>query len=106
MKKETQDRGMMKYMPYQSLVEQATYLAKMRYQRNKTPKPLVASDQAEEINEILVHYQGEDVQATYWEDGYLHAFRGVIRRIDAFGRFLLFGEKRVAFTNLIRLCRT
>ena len=32
------DRGMVKWMPYQSLVEQSSFLARMRYEKNKKPR--------------------------------------------------------------------
>ena len=55
------DRGMVKWMPYQSLVEQTSFLARMRYEKNKKPRPHISSDRAREINEILVTYEGEEV---------------------------------------------
>ena len=33
------DRGMVKYQPYKSLVEQSAILARMRYEKNKQSKP-------------------------------------------------------------------
>ena len=100
-----QDRGMMKWLPYQSLTEQATILARMRYEKNKIPRPHISSDRAKEINEILVSYHGEPLLAKYYEDGYLHRLQGIITRIDALAKFLLFGDKRIEFKNLIDLQR-
>ena len=99
------DRGMMKWAPYQSLVDQATSLAFMRRKKNRVERPLVSIDQAEEINEILVHYAKEEVSARYWEDGYLHDVRGIISKIDAIYRFLILDDKKIAFRDLIRLSR-
>ena len=99
------DRGMMKWAPYQSLVEQAASLALMRRKKQRVERPLIASDQAEEINEILVHYKKEEVEARYWEDGFLYDVRGIISRIDDVCRFLILEGKRIAFQNLIRLSR-
>jgi hypothetical protein len=62
-------------------------------------------DVAEEINEILVSYHGEPLLAKYYEDGYLHRLQGIITRIDALAKFLLFGDKRIEFKNLIDLQR-
>ena len=100
-----EDRGMMKYMPYQSLSAQAGYLAKMRYEKNKQPRPHISSDRAEEINEILVHYDEEEVEARYWEDGYLFVIRGVITMVSALFHYLIIGEKTISFRNLIELNR-
>ncbi|MCR5491261.1 MAG: YolD-like family protein [Bacilli bacterium] len=99
------DRGMMKWMPYKSLIEQSTVLAKMLYEKRKTPRPLISSDRAEEINEILVHYDEEPIKAKYWEDGYLYYLDGTISKIDVINHALFIGEKRIAFPNLIDLQR-
>ena len=37
----SEDRGMMKYMPYQSLTAQGTALRKMLYEKGKTEKQLL-----------------------------------------------------------------
>ncbi len=100
-----EDRGMMKWAPYQSLVDQATSLAFMRRKKNRVERPLVANDQAEEINEILIHYAHENVRARYWEDGYLYDVDGKISKIDAIYRFLVLEGKKILFKNLIRLSR-
>ncbi|MBP5217289.1 MAG: YolD-like family protein [Bacilli bacterium] len=100
-----EDRGMMKWAPYQSLVEQATSLALMRRKKQKVERPLVASDQAEEINEILVHYAKEEVAARYWEDGCLYDVSGIISKIDAVYHFLVLNGKKILFRDLIRLSR-
>lgn len=76
-------RGMVKYAPYQSLVEQSKVLAKMRQDRQRCPKRLLSSDAAEEINEILVHYESEPVSVVFWRNGFFYEERGVIQRIDA-----------------------
>ena len=98
-------RGMVKWLPYQSLTPQASILAEMRYEKNKRPRPHIASDRAEEINEILVHYASEEVKAQYWEDGYLKDLLGVIKKIDATFRYLILNGKRIDFVNLIDLQR-
>ena len=80
-------------------------MAIMRKRRQKVERPLVASDQAEEINEILVHYAKEEVNARYWEDGRLYDVRGVISKIDAAFQFLVLEGKKIGFRDLIRLSR-
>ena len=100
-----EDRGMMKWAAYQSLVDQSTALALMRKRKNRIPKPSISSDQAQEINEILVYYSGEPVSATYWRDGALIEVNGVISKIDATFQYLLLGGTKIDFKSLIRLYR-
>lgn len=97
------DRGMMKWAPYQSLVEQSSILSKMLYEKGKRPKPHISSDRAEEINNVLVNYHQEEVRARYWEDGYLYVLVSNITKIDVMAKVLLLGDKTIPFSCLIEL---
>lgn len=99
------DRGMVKYQPYKSLVEQSAILSRMLYEKNKQPKPLISSDRAEEINEILVHYAHEDVRLEYWDDGYRYALFGIMDRIDVSRRTIQMEGKSIPFSKLVNLER-
>lgn len=99
------ERGMVKYQPYQSLVDQASILSRVRYEKNKKPKPRISSDMAEEINEILTHYAREEVRALYYEDGYVYPLIGKISRIDVFERSMTMEGKRIPFSRLVGLER-
>ena len=100
-----QDRGMVKYSPYKSLVEQASYLARMRNKRIEKPKARLSVDAAEEINRILQEYDGEEIVLTYWKDGYIGTLEGVITKIDACERVLWVNDTRVPLSNLQSLER-
>lgn len=97
------DRGMMKWAPYQSLVEQGKYLAEMREKRSRVPRPLISSDRAEEINEILVNYDNEMLKARYWKDGHIYEFADTIEKIDGCQKLLHFSSRIVEFKNLLNL---
>ena len=99
------DRGMVKYAPYQSLVEQASYLAKMRASRQKVEKKLLAEEEADEINNILVHYDDEPVSLTYWENGVVYEITGVIFKIDATRHRLNIEGTWIDFSSLQSLKR-
>ncbi|MCQ2742954.1 MAG: YolD-like family protein [Bacilli bacterium] len=99
------DRGMAKWMPYKSLVDQTSSLARMRYKKNKIEKPRISNDKAEEMDEILRDYSGETVKAKYWEDGYIYEIEGPILKIDVFERVLRFIGKNVPLKNLVDLVR-
>ncbi len=99
------DRGMMKWAPYQSLIEQSSYLEAMKREKQKVPKPLISSDQAAEINEILCTYEGEPVSIKIWEGGFLSIVEGVIHKIDANNRRLEMEQRHIPFSSIINLVR-
>ena len=63
------DRGMKKWAPYKSLIEQEKYLNKAKQNSEKETRPQISSDEAELINEILVNYHGEELEILYWRNG-------------------------------------
>lgn len=95
------DRGMKKYAPFSSLIEQSTCLDKMRYEKGKIDKPLISSERAEKINNILVNYHGQDVEIEYYYDGYLYKTITTIKRIDKENRKLILPNGSLQFKNII-----
>ncbi len=96
------DRGMKKWAPFSSLIEQQDYLKEMHYKKEKTEKPLMSSDTAEKINEILTHYEkGEVLKITYWYDGYQYTITKPIKSIDQYKRVLKFDNGTLPFKLIV-----
>ena len=96
------DRGMKKWAPFSSLIEQATCLEEMKYQRNKIEKPILTDDQKEKIEYVLQSYQkGQTVKIKFYNDGYLYVVETQIKRIDIENRLLILSDGKLGFANLI-----
>lgn len=85
-------RGMKKWAPYKSLKEQWSTLDNVHEEERKIAKPTISNEEAEEINEILVNYHGQEIEITYFHNGRINIEKGVIKKIDAF-------EKKIYLTN-------
>ena len=96
------DRGMKKWAPYSSLIEQATCLEEMKYQRNKISKPVITDDRIEKINYVLQTYRkSQIVKIKFFHDGYLYEIETTIRRIDLENNILILENGKLKFQNLI-----
>lgn len=96
------DRGMKKWAPFSSLIEQATCLEQMKYQRNKIDKPILTDDQIEKINYVLQSYQkGQRVKIKFYHDGYLYYIETEIKRIDLENRQLILTNGKLKFENIL-----
>jgi len=96
------DRGMKKWAPFSSLIEQATCLEEMKYQRNKIPKPVLTDDQKEKIEYVLQTYQkGQTVKVKFYNDGYLYVIETQVKRIDIENRCLVLANGKLKFENII-----
>ena len=100
------ERGMKKWAPYKSLVEQEKYLKKAHDDNNKQVRPTISSDEAEEINEILVNYAGEELVITYWRNEKINTVKTIIKKIDPVNKKIVLPDRKtILFAELINLER-
>ena len=100
------ERGMKKWAPYKSLIEQEKYLKKASVDNEKQVRPQISSDEAEIINEILVNYHGEELLVSYWRNEKINTISTVLAKIDAENKKIVLPNTRtIYFSELISLER-
>ena len=100
------ERGMKKWAPYKSLIEQEKYLKKVSQKNEKQERPQISSDEAENINEILVNYHGEELEITYWRNDKINTISSILVKIDPENKKIVLPERRtICFKELISLER-
>lgn len=100
------ERGMKKWAPYKSLIEQEKYLKKASQKNEKQERPQISSDEAENINEILVNYHGEELEITYWRNDKINTISSILVKIDPENKKIVLPERRtIYFKELISLQR-
>jgi len=100
------ERGMKKWAPYKSLIEQEKYLKKAHDNNNKQTRPQISSDEAEMINEILTNYQGEELEISYWRNEKINTISSILVKIDVVNKKIVLPERKtIYFKELIDLKR-
>ena len=100
------ERGMKKWAPYKSLNEQEDYLKKLHNKQEKAERPSISSDEADNINEILVNYHGEELLIEYWRNDKINTVSSILSKIDpANKKIVLPLRKTIYFAELIRIER-
>ena len=100
------ERGMKKWAPYKSLNEQENYLNKLHQNQNKVERPRISSDEAENINDILVNYHGEELLIEYWRNEKINTVSSVLSKIDPVNKKIVLPlRKTIYFNELIRIER-
>ena len=100
------ERGMKKWAPYKSLIEQEKYLKKAHQDNNVVKKPTLSSDEAEYINEILVNYHGEELEITFWRNDKLNTVSTILVKIDPANKKIVLPERKtIYFSELVSLER-
>ena len=100
------ERGMKKWAPYKSLIEQEKYLKKTSQNNEKQVRPQISTDEAEQINEILVNYNGEELEITYWRNEKLNTIASILVKIDPENKKIVLPERKtIYFKELISIER-
>ena len=100
------ERGMKKWAPYKSLIEQEKYLKKAHQENNKQMRPTISSDEAEKINEILINYHGEELEISYWRNEKINTMSTILVKIDPVNKKIVLTERRtILFSELINIKR-
>ena len=93
---------MKKWAPFSSLIEQATCLEQMKYERNKIEKPILTPDQIEKIELALQNYQkGQIIKINFFNNGYLYEIETSIKKIDVENRCLVLDKGKLGFDKII-----
>ena len=93
------DRGIKKWAPYKSLKEQWSTLDDVHEKSERVEKPTISSEEAEEINEILVNYHGQELVIEYYRNGQILKEVSVIKKIDSFEKKLYLVNRKVIKLN-------
>ena len=100
------ERGMKKWAPYKSLNEQEDFLNKLHQKQAEVERPRISSDEAENINEILVNYHGEELLIEYWRNEKINTVSSILSKIDPVNKKIVLPlRKTINFIELIRIER-
>ncbi len=97
------ERGMMKWLSYKSLNEQEKALNKMLEKKTRIEKPSISKEKAEEIDEILQNYAGEEVRLYFFANGHVKESFGEIDKIDPIYKIIEMNHIRIQFSMIVGL---
>jgi hypothetical protein len=90
------DRGMKKWAPYKTLNEQWSTLDELHKKEERVERPTISNEVAEEINDKLVNYNGEELEFYYYKNGRILKEKSTIKKIDAM-------ERKIYLTNGVKI---
>jgi len=99
------DRKMMKWMPFNALLEQGDHIRDLLNGRSKKEMPLLSEDQLSELNyklEVAYLFKNE-VLITYFRDGAIYKIEGVINRTDIYNKLIFIDEAFVSALQIISI---
>jgi len=91
------DRKMMKWMPFNALLEQGDYVSELLYGKSKKEMPILSPDQLQELNYQLetAYVFGTEIIITYFNNHAFHTVQGTITRTDLQNKIIFLGNQSV-----------
>lgn len=99
------DRGMIKWMPFNSVVSNKEVLASIIKEKAKVNKPIMSDDEKSVIEEAIIDafYMQNKVNITYYKNGYTHEYNGTIKKIDSSNKLIYLTNCRLLFNQIIKV---
>ena len=97
-------RGMIKWLPFKSLVGQEKYIEELKDEKRKVEKPILSEDQKEEINEVLVSlFKNDPVRITYFSKGRIISKEEEFIKCDLNIKKIYFKNTSFDINNLLKI---
>lgn len=82
---QARDRGMKKWMAFQSLTPQYEGIRRILHNQKKKPRPILNEDKIDEINRALIEAYNHklEIVIAYYDDGFLNKHVGSIKNISS-----------------------
>ncbi len=99
------DRKMMKWIPFNALMEQSEYISDLLHGRTRIEKPLLSPDQYDELNynlEMAITFQSA-VLIDYFENGEILQIDGIITRVDSYQKAIYLEEVELSIHAITKI---
>ena len=88
------DRKMMKWMPFNALLEQGDYINDLLHGRERIDQPVLSPDQEAELNYKLdmAYLFRHEIEVSYYESHKIKTITSIITRTDLHNKLVFIGE--------------
>jgi hypothetical protein len=97
------DRGMKKWAPYASLIEQKGTISRMKKHREHAKKPQLSQDMANEINACLLQAKDQNVVIDYFFEGSKQRLSGLVTKINYDQKCLIINDFKLSFDFILSI---
>lgn len=99
------DRGMMKWNAFNALLAHGSNVKKMMLERKKVEKPILSSDQIEDLNlKLMVAVEEErEIQVAFYNKGYILLAEGPVVNVDVYSKLLVLPDIKIRLDDLLQI---
>ena len=99
------DRGMIKWMPFNSVVSNKEVLYSIMREKEKINKPIMSDDEKYGIEQAIIDafYMQNKVNIIYYKNGYTYEYNGTIKKIDSSNKLIYLTNFCILFNQIIKV---
>lgn len=102
------DRGMIKWAPFNSVINGNDVKKEIKEENNKIPKPTLSEEQIFNLEqEIIDSYQNQSViELKYYKNQHIYKITGIITKIDSVTKKIVINNDFIIyFNNIIQISK-
>lgn len=102
------ERGMVKWAPFNAVINGKTVLLTIMEEKSKINKPILSEDQIIELENIIIdaYQKSIDVEITYYKDNKSNKLIGQITKLDSVNKKIIVNYRiPIYFHNIIHILR-
>lgn len=99
------DRGMIKWQPFNSVINNKTILNSILKEKAKVKKPIISEEEIDELEHKLIeaYYMKSKIDITYYKNETLLHVKGTIKKIDQVYKMIYLENTKLLFNQIITI---
>lgn len=100
------DRGIVKWAPFNSVINGNQLLDEINYERNRISKPILSEEQIADLEENIITAYSERsiINLYFYKNGCINIINGQITKLDPVNKIITINNKtRIYFNNIINI---
>ena len=99
------DRKMMKWMPFNALLEQSDYLKELFYGKTRKEMPILSPDQEADLNYQLeiAYLFNSQIIVSYFKNGDILKVSGTITRTDLYHKLIFINDTKLSARRITNI---
>lgn len=97
------DRGMIKWQPFNSLINGKYIVNSILKEKAKISKPIISDEDQKTLEEKIIeaYYCQNKVTITYYQNGFLLKIKSKIKKIDNIYKIIYLDDKTLLFKQIL-----
>lgn len=96
------DRGMIKWIPFNSLVSNKDVMKSLILEKSKISKPIISEEDSKTFEELIIeaYYMHNKVLISYYKNGYIYKTASYIKKIDKVQKLIYLENIKLLFNQI------